>query len=39
MIEQCPACDAEPGTVYRCQACGHDLVGDSSTNGRIGGNR
>ncbi|RKD95495.1 hypothetical protein ATJ93_2352 [Halopiger aswanensis] len=26
-MRECPVCDAESATVYRCSECGADLVG------------
>jgi uncharacterized membrane protein YvbJ len=36
MSQTCPACGHDSSKTYRCEDCGHDLAGESSTAGRQG---
>ena len=36
---ECRACGALSNDCYRCSECGHDLAGEESSAGRIGGDR
>ncbi|WP_185903335.1 hypothetical protein [Halonotius terrestris] len=35
----CPCCGGVSTDCYRCSECGHELTGDGSSAGRMGGER
>lgn len=37
MTTKCPSCGHHSQTPYRCERCGRDLAGDTTTHGRQGG--
>jgi uncharacterized membrane protein YvbJ len=37
-MTECPCCGHESETCYRCDECGKDLTGETSTAGREGAN-